>query len=83
MQRPGSERPSLSEQGNRGFRDVVADADDLGRAAAQASRSARDTYNAVPSPSREFDRLEPDMEQRGAILPEELAYSFDEISAGD
>jgi hypothetical protein len=68
----------LSEQGNRGFRDVVADADDLGRAAAQASRSARDTYNAVPSPSREFDRLEPDMEPRGGILPDEAPYSFDE-----
>lgn len=69
------ERPSLSEQGNRGFRDVVADADALGPAAAQASRSARDTYNAVPSPSPEFDRLEPDMEQRSA---DNLAYSFDE-----
>jgi hypothetical protein len=47
--------------GVRGFRDITADADDLGRAAAQASRAARKTYANVPSPSPEFDRLEPAM----------------------
>jgi hypothetical protein len=66
-----SERPSLGGptppgQGTRGFRDVVADANDLGNAAAQANRAARKTYSKVPSPSPEFDRLEPGMEQRGA-----------------
>src|SRR5437868_8508860 len=49
--------------GVRGFRDIAADADDLGRAAAQANRSARRTYANVPSPSPEFDRLEPSMEK--------------------
>ena len=49
-----------------GFRDIAADADDLGRAAAQANRAARKTYANVPSPSPEFDRLEPNMENRGA-----------------
>jgi hypothetical protein len=56
-----------------GFRDIAADADDLGRAAAQANRAARKTYANVPSPSPEFDRLEPSMEVRG-----ELPYSYDE-----
>ncbi len=56
-----------------GFRDIAADADDLGRAAAQASRAARKTYANVPSPSPEFDRLEPSMEVRG-----EPPYSYDE-----
>jgi hypothetical protein len=60
----------------RGFRDIAADADDLGRAAAQASRSARKTYANVPSPSPEFDRLEPSMENRGA--DPEAPYSYDE-----
>lgn len=64
--RSAAQRPTLSEQGARGFRDVVADADELGRAAAQANRSARKAYSEVPSPSPEFDRLEPDMEWRGA-----------------
>ena len=62
--------------GVRGFRDIAADADDLGRAAAQATRSARKTYANVPSPSPEFDRLEPSMEGRGA--DSEAPYSYDE-----
>jgi hypothetical protein len=62
--------------GMRGFRDIAADADDLGRAAAQASRSARKTYANVPSPSPEFDRLEPSLENRGA--DSEAPYSYDE-----
>jgi hypothetical protein len=62
--------------GVRGFRDIAADADDLGRAAAQANRSARRTYANVPSPSPEFDRLEPSLESRGE--PPEAPYSYDE-----
>jgi len=62
--------------GVRGFRDITADADDLGRAAAQANRAARKTYANVPSPSPEFDRLEPVMENRGA--DSEAPYSYDE-----
>ena len=62
--------------GMRGFRDIAADADDLGRAAAQANRNARKTYANVPSPSPEFDRLEPSMENRGA--DPEAPYSYDE-----
>jgi hypothetical protein len=62
--------------GVRGFRDIAADADDLGRAAAQATRSARKTYANVPSPSPEFDRLEPSMENRGA--DSDAPYSYDE-----
>ena len=60
----------------RGFRDITADADDLGRAAAQASRAARKTYANVPSPSPEFDRIEPSMENRGA--DPDAPYSYDE-----
>ena len=52
----------------RGFRDITADADDLGRAAAQASRAARKTYANVPSPSPEFDRLEPSLDDQGRTL---------------
>lgn len=62
-----------------GFRDVTADADDLGRAAAQANRSARRTYANVRSPSPEFDRLEPSLEDRGAF---EGAYPSDESFSG-
>jgi hypothetical protein len=92
------QRPPQTQNGNdgvRGFRDVMADADDLGAAAAQANRSARRTYANVPSPSPEFDRLEPSMEDRSGesdyaaqmAQPQsqprapDQAYSFDESPA--
>ena len=67
--------PLPQAPGVRGFRDITADADDLGRAAAQANRAARKTYANVPSPSPEFDRLEPSMENRG---DPDAPYSYDE-----
>jgi hypothetical protein len=72
--RPMPEEGRAPGGGTRGFRDVVADTNDLGQAAAQANRAARKTYASVPSPSPEFDRVEPDMEQRGGPSP----YGHDE-----
>jgi hypothetical protein len=69
--------PPSPPPGIRGFRDVTADADDLGRAAAQAGRAARKTYANVPTQSPEFDRLEPSMEDRGGGEPGG-PYSYDE-----
>jgi hypothetical protein len=73
---PDNSAPQAPAPGVRGFRDIAADADDLGRAAAQATRAARKTYANVPSPSPEFDRLEPSMENRGA--DPDAPYSYDE-----
>jgi hypothetical protein len=42
-------RPSLRDHGLRDFRDSVAEAQGLGDATAQANRTARATYDAVPS----------------------------------
>ena len=75
--RRGPDNTVPQAPGVRGFRDIAADADDLGRAAAQASRAARKTYANVPSPSPEFDRLEPSMENRGANS--DTPYSYDEV----
>src|SRR5438105_1912052 len=74
--RRGADNNATQSPGMRGFRDIAADADDLGRAAAQASRSARKTYANVPSPSPEFDKLESGTENRGA--DPEAPYSYDE-----
>jgi hypothetical protein len=74
--RRGPDNSAPQAPGMRGFRDIAADADDLGRAAAQANRAARKTYANVPSPSPEFDRLEPNMENRGA--DPDAPYSYDE-----
>jgi len=40
--------PPLSNQGLRGFRETVAEAEGLGGAAQQANRSAREAYETVP-----------------------------------
>jgi hypothetical protein len=71
----GPPPPMPPAPGVRGFRDITADANDLGGAAAQANRAARRTYANVPSPSPEFDRLEPSLENRAAG---EAPYSYDE-----
>jgi hypothetical protein len=70
--RRGADNNPPQAPGIRGFRDIQADADDLGRAAAQANRAARKTYANVPSP--EFERPEPGM--GGADL--DAPYSYDE-----
>jgi len=56
------ERPPLTEEGLRGFRDVVAEAENLGEKTAQATKSARQAYAAVPTDIPEFDRVEPRLE---------------------
>src|SRR5215470_7750835 len=56
------DRPPVTEEGLRGFRDVVVEAENLGEKTAQASRSARQAYAAVPTNIPEFDRVEPRIE---------------------
>ncbi len=76
--RAGGPRRGADDQapGVRGFRDIAADTEDLGRAAAQANRAARRTYANVPSPSPEFDRVEPSLEDRSA--EQDMPYSWDD-----
>lgn len=71
--------PPPPAPGMRGFRDIAADAEELGKAATQANRNARKTYANVPSPSPEFDRLEPSLENRGA--DPDGPYSWDDSIA--
>lgn len=61
--------PPLTDQGLKGFRDVVAEAETLGEATAHAARSAREAYAAVPSDDPELDRMEPRLEPAGLRSP--------------
>jgi hypothetical protein len=61
--------PPLTDEGLKGFRDVVAEAETLGEATAQAARSAREAYAAVPSDDPELDRMEPRLEPMGLRAP--------------
>jgi hypothetical protein len=61
-----TEHPSLVDEGLKGFRDVIAETDDLGGATASASKSARETrdaFSALP-PSSEIERIEPRLDPR-------------------
>ncbi len=58
-------RRPLTDEGLKGFRDVIAEAESLGQATAQASKSAREAYSAVPSNVPELDRIEPRAEPEG------------------
>jgi hypothetical protein len=65
------ERSQLSDEGLKGFRDVVAETETLGDATAQAGRTARQAFAAaVPSETPELDRLEPRLEPQ--TLPASL-----------
>jgi hypothetical protein len=55
--RVSGERRSLSDSGMRDFREVVSEANELGGASARATRSARESYAAVPPP--ETNRSKP------------------------
>ncbi len=68
-ERAGGQRRPLSDDGLKGFRDVVAGAEDLGEATAQASRTAREAYAAMPAPHAEFERIEPRVEPEGLRSP--------------
>jgi hypothetical protein len=65
--------PSISDKGLRGFRDVVAEAETLGSATAQAAKNARAAYQAVPAPGPDMERVErrsePRAEKRADVRP--------------
>src|SRR3984957_10036102 len=62
---PPPESGPLSNDGLKGFRNVVADAENLGDATAQAGRTAREAYNQMPAPTPGLDRLEPRLQAEG------------------
>jgi hypothetical protein len=77
--RRGAETGAPLPQGVRGFRDITADADDLGHAAAQANRAARQTYANVQSAAPDDEPLEAGLDD-GDVDPQ-APYSYDESIA--
>ncbi|MFL9828699.1 hypothetical protein, partial [Rhodoplanes sp. SY1] len=61
-------RPSLTDRGLKGFRDVVAEAESLGEATASASKTAREVF-AATAPTRDGARIEPHVEPEGLRPP--------------
>jgi hypothetical protein len=65
------ERRSVTDEGLKGFRDVIAEAEQLGDATAQGAKAARDVFaQTPPTTSQTFDRLEPRVEPEGLRPPQ-------------
>jgi len=64
-----AERRSVTDEGLKGFRDVIAEADSLGEATARAGSAAREAFAATPAPGQAFDRMEPRVEPEGLRTP--------------
>jgi hypothetical protein len=83
--RSGGERRSVTDEGLKGFRDVIAEAEALGDATAQGAKTAREVFAATPpTTSQAFDRLEPRVEPEGLRTPvRPTSRSLDQPRAPD
>ena len=68
---PRSRIPSrtVTDEGLKGFRDVIAEAEALGDATAQGAKAARETFAATAPSGETFDRVEPRLEPEGLRTP--------------
>ncbi len=68
--RPRTPSRTVTDEGLKGFRDVIAEAEGLGEATAQGAKTAREAFAATP-PSGEttFNRVEPRVEPEGLRTP--------------
>jgi len=72
--------PSLSQQGIKGFRNVVNQVHDLGAATAKAAQSARDTRDSYsPTSSQQF--VDADEDIKSSVHAGEPQFDADELSA--
>src|SRR5438128_126089 len=68
--RPRTPSRSVTEEGMKGFRDVIAETEALGDATAQGAKTAREAYAATPpSGQANFERVEPRVEPEGLRTP--------------
>ncbi|MEA3058424.1 MAG: hypothetical protein QOF34_1239 [Sphingomonadales bacterium] len=67
--RPRTASRSVTDEGLKGFRDVIAETEGLGEATAQGAKTAREAFAATPPSGPAFDRLEPRVEPEGLRTP--------------
>jgi hypothetical protein len=67
--RPRTASRSVTDEGLKGFRDVIAETEGLGEATAQGAKAAREAFAATPPSGPAFDRLEPRVEPEGLRTP--------------
>src|SRR5436190_11594623 len=80
--RPRTPSRTVTEEGMKGFRDVIAEAEALGDATAQGAKTAREAYAATPpSGQANFERVEPRVEPEGLRTPVRPTSRSGETSA--
>lgn len=67
--RPRTPSRSVTDEGLKGFRDVIAEAEGLGEATAQGAKTAREAFAATPPSGEPFERVEPRLEPEGLRTP--------------
>jgi hypothetical protein len=69
--RPRTSSRTVTDEGLKGFRDVIAEAEGLGEATALGSKAAREVFAATSPQAKEtpFDRVEPRVEPEGLRTP--------------
>src|SRR5215212_753465 len=67
--RPRTASRSVTDEGLKGFRDVIAEAEALGDATAQGAKAARETFAATTPSGEAFNRVEPRLEPEGLRTP--------------
>jgi hypothetical protein len=70
--RPTGDRTSLTDQGLKGFRDVVSETESLREAIAQASKVSRDPFGDFPARSPAAGRQDPQFEPDDLVPTEEM-----------
>src|SRR5436305_11287974 len=60
---------TVTDEGLKGFRDVIAEAEALGDATAQGAKAARETFAATAPSGEAFNRVEPRVEPEGLRTP--------------
>ena len=67
--RPRTPSRTVTDEGLKGFRDVIAEAEALGDATAQGAKAARETFAATSPSGEAFNRVEPRIEPEGLRTP--------------
>jgi hypothetical protein len=67
--RPRTPSRTVTDEGLKGFRDVIAEAEALGDATAQGAKTARETFAATAPSGEAQNRVEPRMEPEGLRAP--------------
>jgi hypothetical protein len=81
--RPRTPSRSVTDEGLKGFRDVIAETEGLGEATAQGAKAAREVFAATPPSGEPFERVEPRVEPEGLRTPPRPSRTAEQLSRAE